>query len=1150
MNTPVLISNRYKLGPVIGRGGMGTVYEGQDVNTQTAVAIKALNPDLVEGNPHLLARFIREGEVLRQLNHPNIVKLLDAAEHGGIHYLVMEHVQGGDLQAWLEQEQTTSIDATLSIALDLCDALTRAHRLGIIHRDLKPANVLLAADGTPRLADFGLAYDGRAKSLTATGAIMGTLAYLSPEACLGEKLDGRTDIWALGVILYELLTGRRPFEGDSVGAIIHDIINTDFDDLSAFRSDVPESLQELLFRMLIKNPLDRISSMRLVGAELEAILKRDEPEREAWTLPPPSENDEDRTALAIFSSEPEVNAPNNLPYQATPFVGRVAEIAALSGLLNEQGRLITILGPGGMGKTRLSLAFGKSLLEETSLSFSDGVFFVPLAPVVDPAQLSAVIAENVGFQFGVDSRDQETQLISFLSSRKMFLILDNFEHLIVGSKLVSRILAETKEVKLLVTSRVRLNLSAEAVYSLQGLAFDHEVEVKSNSAVELFRLSARRVQIDFAIDQENLPHVLEICQLVQGLPLAILLAASWINLMPLEEIAQELSQDIDFLETEMEDLPARQRSMRAVFNYSWERLPEKEKQYFVELSVFRGGFTRQAARAVTGANIRSLSKLLNASFIGYDHSLDRYQIHELLRQFGADILEQDDHHFEAISQKTSVYFSEYLYQQGERLKGAHELESVQLILRDLNNGRVAWNWAIKAERYDILLKFQFVWFKILLQWEALYEELGHLLELLTDIVKQQSTHTATQLHFWVMVCKSRLLTQLGDAKQSLIYVERALSLLDSLPLSDTRNWLYKYMTMGQLGPNLSLRRGTDNARKTKELIEETIAYHKQNEDPFSLGESLVALAMFYRFNKKYSLAIDTLENAIDLFESVGVTTAKIRAETELTYLIALRNEFTRAEELMRDAISSLKKIGRFLDLGEAYNGLAQTFFMSGKFDQAKESYRQAYDTFSDFGFSVHAKGQRYHVGKAALHAGQYSASLEWLNQNGNSGHKLVLARAYWVLGDHELAMTLQEEGLNEARPLAGWIWFPELCAGCAIGYMHIGDSLEAKNLIIESLEGAVRDKNWYSSAALSGAAMFLTQQGYLNYGIEVYAAACSHPHLRNSQWHADTVGRFIDEKTNSLAPEIIEQAQQRGRVKDLDRLHDKAAELLEFLKVM
>ncbi|NIV46292.1 MAG: protein kinase, partial [Gammaproteobacteria bacterium] len=262
-----IIARRYTIADLktdlLGQGGMGTVYRGTDRQTETPVAIKVLKAAVSAGDPDWVARFVREGEALRQLNHPNIVKLLAAEEKEGRHYLVMEYVAGGSLRQLLDEEGPLPVERVIEIGLDLADALTRAHRLQIIHRDLKPANVLLAADGTPRLTDFGLARMADRRRLTPTGAVLGTVDYLSPEVCNGQRSDERSDIWALGVLLYEMLSGERPFTADTPAATLAAILSRPPPDLKERRPETPAALADLIFRMLAKDPRQRLASVRL-----------------------------------------------------------------------------------------------------------------------------------------------------------------------------------------------------------------------------------------------------------------------------------------------------------------------------------------------------------------------------------------------------------------------------------------------------------------------------------------------------------------------------------------------------------------------------------------------------------------------------------------------------------------------------------------------------------------------------------------------------------------------------------------------------------------------------------------------------------------------------------------------------------------------
>jgi oligopeptide transport system substrate-binding protein len=330
---------------LLGQGTMGQVYRGKDTQTGQPVAIKVIKPDIIAAQPQLVQRFVREGEALRRLNHPNIVKLVAAAEEEGRHYLMMEYVEGGSLEDLLETQGPLPLDRTLDLALDLADALTRAHRLNILHRDLKSANILLTPDGALRLADFGLARLGDRPRLTQTGLLMGTVDYLSPEACEGKALDARADIWSFGVLIYEMLTGKRPFLRETLAATLSAILTQPTPNLTEQRHDIPEALAGLIDRMLAKDPQQRVPSVRLVGAELEAILQGRETPRH--------ESEEELTLAPV---RPPTPVPQR-PRFPTSLVGREAEMATLRQLWQRasqgQGQIILVEGEPGIGKTRL-----------------------------------------------------------------------------------------------------------------------------------------------------------------------------------------------------------------------------------------------------------------------------------------------------------------------------------------------------------------------------------------------------------------------------------------------------------------------------------------------------------------------------------------------------------------------------------------------------------------------------------------------------------------------------------------------------------------------------------------------------------------------------------------------------------------------------
>ncbi len=335
---------------------------------------------------------------------------------------------------------------------------------------------------------------------------------------------------------------------------------------------------------------------------------------------------------------PHSHSSANLPTPLTPLIGREPELAALTRLLHDpQCRLLTLVGPGGIGKTRLAIEVACA----QRAAFADGVFFVSLASTGSPEFIAPAIAEAVGLTFSGPT-EPRVQLMNYLCGKHILLLLDNLEHLLEGVGLFTQILECAPESKLLATSRERLDLHGEWVFEVQGLLApaDDQVEgLESYSAVALFLHSARRTRMNFQLTPTERPFLIRICQLVEGMPLGIELAAAWVRVLSCQEIVQEIERNLDFLATSMRDVPERHRSMRAVFDQSWRMLSVQEQQMLRQLSVLRGGFGREAAEQVAGATLSLLSALAAKSLV-HRTAIGRYELHELIRQYACERLHE------------------------------------------------------------------------------------------------------------------------------------------------------------------------------------------------------------------------------------------------------------------------------------------------------------------------------------------------------------------------------------------------------------------------------------------------------------------------------------------------------------------------------
>lgn len=333
---------------------------------------------------------------------------------------------------------------------------------------------------------------------------------------------------------------------------------------------------------------------------------------------------------------------HNLPADTTPFIGREAEMTEIRRfLVHERRRLVTIVGPGGMGKTRLAMVTGLSLLPQ----FEDGVYLVDLAAVEQPEGIAPAIATALEYRPPDPALELKPQLLDFLAQRNLLLILDNFEQIPGGATMAGEILRLCPNVALLITSRERLNLTSESRYELGGLDYPTTLspdDAMGYTAVRLFVDSGRRARPGFELTGNNVADVIRICRLVGGMPLGLILAAGWLEILKSAEIAIEIERGLEFLAGDMADLPERQRSMRAVFDRSWRGLSPEEAAVMARLSIFRGGFTRESAENVAGANLRILLALVNKSLLQRRTEDGRFDIHELLRQYAAEQRRQID----------------------------------------------------------------------------------------------------------------------------------------------------------------------------------------------------------------------------------------------------------------------------------------------------------------------------------------------------------------------------------------------------------------------------------------------------------------------------------------------------------------------------
>lgn len=383
-----------------------------------------------------------------------------------------------------------------------------------------------------------------------------------------------------------------------------------------------------------------------------------------------------------------------LPRLPGPLIGREDEISQLVTLLADPAcRLVTITGPGGIGKTSLAIAAGQALRRQPPPWLTGGLYFVSLAEINDAALLPAAVAEAIGLSLS-QRQTVAAQVEQALRPQSALLILDNLEHLAADADWLRQLAASAPQLKLLVTSREPLNWHGEWRYPLEGLAYPpEEAGGELFEAVQLFVQAARNVRPNFAYNAENGRAINRICYLLDGWPLALQMAAAWVRLMSCQAIADQISQSLDFLTTPLHDIPARQRSVRAVFDYTWAALSADEQQTLAQLALFRGGFTLAAAIAVAATSPLILLGLVDKSLLHYDEQTGRYHLHELLRQFALEKGAADPAGRALAEQRHSGYYLTLLQTEGERLHTTHFQAALDLLKADIDNVRQGWLWA-------------------------------------------------------------------------------------------------------------------------------------------------------------------------------------------------------------------------------------------------------------------------------------------------------------------------------------------------------------------------------------------------------------------------------------------------------------------------
>ncbi len=689
----------YEIVALLGAGGMGEVYRARDKRLDRMVAIKIL-PSAIAADSEQLRRFEREARSASALNHPNIITIHELGQDGATRYIAMELIEGQTLRELL-RGGALPIRKVIEFAAQAAEGLAKAHEAGIAHRDLKPENLMMTRDGFVKILDFGLAKAAPAGGASAEtsalsswetrpGMVLGTVQYMSPEQASGGALDFRSDQFSLGLVLYEMVTGKRAFVRNTAAEVLVAIMREQAEPLGAQNPDAPAPLCWAIERCLAKEPEKRYAATRDLARELAAIRER-------------------------FAEKPARAAearPANIPVQRTGFVGREKEVAAAKEmLLRADVRLVTVTGPGGIGKTRLGVEVASGLAER----FPGGVHFVALSPLRDAGLMAAMIVQTLGIRETGGQTPLESLKKYWQDSSRgpMLLVLDNFEHVMAAAPMVAELLAMGPQLKILVTSRAALHVYGEHEFPVPPLALPDAhtaLEMLGQfEAVALFMQRAVAVKPDFELNRENATAVVEICSRLDGLPLAIELAAARVKVLSPAAMRTRLASRLQLLTGGARDLPQRQQTLRSAIDWSYDLLSAAEQKLFRRLAAFGGGCTLEGVEAVCDTKGDLHLDLLDGTESLVDKSLlqrveqangeSRFVMLETIREYALEKLETSGE--QALTKRAhAAYCLVLAEEEAAEQSGAERTDWLERIALEHDNFRAALDWLAETGDAD------------------------------------------------------------------------------------------------------------------------------------------------------------------------------------------------------------------------------------------------------------------------------------------------------------------------------------------------------------------------------------------------------------------------------------------------------------------
>ncbi|TAH54066.1 MAG: hypothetical protein EYC68_00975 [Chloroflexota bacterium] len=734
-----------------------------------------------------------------------------------------------------------------------------------------------------------------------------------------------------------------------------------------------------------------------------------------------------------------------LPTPLTPFLGRERELSELAQLSADDAcRLLTLVAPGGMGKTRLAL----QAAAQQRGRFAHGVAFVPLAAIHSPAAVIPALADALGFTF-YGPTSPRVQLLNFLRDKQMLLVLDNVEQLVDAAELFVELLQHAPEIKLLLTSREPLNVQGEWVFEVAGLEVPADAraeQFEASSAAALFMQRARRTRAGFALDAPERASVVRLCRLVEGMPLALELAATWVKTLTVAEIVAEIERNLDFLGASLRDLPERHRSVRAVFDSSWQMLPSEEQRVLAKLSALHGDFQREAAEQIADASLSLLSALVTKSLVRRTLA-GRYDLHELVRQYAVNRLSENAMQEAATRAQHSRYYLALAQKSESDLFGPRQVQAVAALNAEIENVRAAWQWAARHDTVALRAPTRALYWHYDLrnlprEGAALFElaianapawtdtaareiAVGHWRAFQAMFAYRENRIDAAEQHLaqsFALLEKHGCGTELIDALwiQGQVAWARgdfdlaARALRRALAVQAARSQWQTAICYIMLG-NVEFEQGRDE--DSYRTLTESLRVARAQGDPTMIAYAISSLTRHASQRARIAELEPLAREACELAKTSGNRFAVALALAQLAQLVWAKRDVAQAKQLCRESIAVCRAQGDDWWLSATLNQLGNFEMATGNLIEAEQNIREAIQVALRGGFHTNALDALVSMATARAKADDTATALEIVSvvlQDPATKHR-ARTRAEKLRGEIKARATLQEIKSVHAR---------------------------------------------------------------------------------------------------------------------------------------